>query len=347
MKTYQPLTPDEVKEIASNYFKARVVKTTPQAEPLLVLIGGQPGAGKSSAGNMVRKELAKQGGFIHLDADRLRAQIDTKGAKPTSEQTQKDAGQLVGELRRQAVEGRRNALEEGTFWNTDSVSAFVDARKQDGFKVDMVAVATPREESLLGIYQRFELQHIREDGNPRFVTEEYHDKTMMDFEKTLATNEAKFDRVRVINRDGNVLFDSRAGQQNNSTAVQALQEGRKLTDARLAAIGKAWEAIREQADARGANSQYLAQVQQHAGRIVGMQTDRVYNHAMKNVPDNLKTLTADPRFANHSDDELRGGSGNSDKRLSGNSAQMEMRNMRNRSGADETYQKESHGSIQG
>jgi len=304
MTQYQPLTPDEIKEIAGKYFERRVLKTTAQAEPSLVLIGGQPGAGKSSAGIMVRRELAEQGGFIHLDADRMRASIDTKGTKPTSEETQKDAGLLVSELRKSAVEAKRNALEEGTFWNTAAVSAFVDARKQDGFKVEMVAVATPREESLLGIHQRFELQHIRADGNPRFVSEEYHDKTMREFENTLARNEPKFDRVRVINRAGNVLFDSHARERGGASAIQALQDGRRLTDSRLAEIGKAWLAVKAQAEGRGADAAYLAQIQRHTERIDTLQKDRIHGHAMQSLDDNLKTLTSDRRFGSHTDEEL-------------------------------------------
>jgi UDP-N-acetylglucosamine kinase len=99
MAGYTPLSNDGVCEIAKAYFDERKDKSQTLDEPRHVLVGGQPGAGKTQASFLARGELAKQGGFIHVDADRMREHIPMGSAKPTSEQTQADAGRLVAELR--------------------------------------------------------------------------------------------------------------------------------------------------------------------------------------------------------------------------------------------------------
>lgn len=115
MAEYQPLTDSEVRDTATAYFTERQSKATNQETPTIVLVGGQPGAGKSAAAAMVKSDLSMRGGYIHVDADRMRERIRVGNSKLTSEQTQADAGRLVTTLRDQAIQGRRNIVEEGTF----------------------------------------------------------------------------------------------------------------------------------------------------------------------------------------------------------------------------------------
>lgn len=111
MPAYVPLSDAEVGEIALAYFSGRQAKTQAQEHPTILLVGGQPGAGKSAAAAVARSELVAQGGFIHVDADRMRERIRIGDSKPPSEQTQADAGRLVTSLRELATQGRRNVVE--------------------------------------------------------------------------------------------------------------------------------------------------------------------------------------------------------------------------------------------
>ncbi|MDR1935716.1 MAG: zeta toxin family protein [Candidatus Accumulibacter sp.] len=271
MSSYKPLSQETVREITTEYFAERKDKGHAQVEPVLVLVGGQPGAGKTAAGHMARAELARRGGYVHVDADRMRRKIDTGGTRPSSEETQADAGRLSTELRRIAVLEKRNIIEEGTLRNAEVAGAFLDAMKKEGYKAELLAVATPREESLVGIYQRYEKQHAQGTENPRFVTERYHDEAMQGFEKTLAQNESKLDRVRVIDRNGQVLYDSADTGKRHASALQALQEGQKLTDRKLYDIDQSWSFIKEAAARRSADRDYLATIEGHQERIADMQ----------------------------------------------------------------------------
>jgi len=297
---YRPLSPDEINQTAADYYAARASKTRAQAVPSCVLIGGQPGAGKSAAGFVVRDELSRRGGYVHVDADRLREEIDTRGTRPTSEETQQDAGKLVAALRKNAIDGKRNILEEGTFRSPSGVAAFIDTRKKEGYQVELLAVATPREESLLGIFQRYEKQQAIGTDNPRFVPQTYHDEAMQGFEKTVVQNEKSFDRVRVIDRSGQVLYDSATPDRHESaSAIQALKAGQCLSDEKLAAIGKSWELVKEQATTRRASIEYLDAVDLHAQRVNGMLKERIHSHAMTKLDTHFGQLRSDPRFAKH------------------------------------------------
>src|SRR6218665_2268510 len=120
---------------------------------------------------MVKAELAMQGGYVQVDADRMRERIRVGNSKPTSEQTHADAGRLVATLPDQALQGRGNIVEEGTFRGAVGAGKFVQGLQERGCKVELFAMATSREESLLGIYQRHELQHAAGGAYPRFVSE--------------------------------------------------------------------------------------------------------------------------------------------------------------------------------
>src|SRR6218665_1049949 len=85
-------------------------------------------------------------------------------------------------------------------WEPRCAAKFVQGLRERGYKVELFALATPREESLLGIYQPHELQHAAGGANPRFVSEKYHDEAMQGFESTLARTAAQLDRVRVADR---------------------------------------------------------------------------------------------------------------------------------------------------
>lgn len=264
MAGYQPMDAAEIQKVARIYFDERAKRTQASDSPVFVAVAGQPGAGKSAAAQMVRDELAGAGGFIHLDADRMRERIDTGGVSYPSSETQKDAGALVGALRELTLGAKRNALEEGTFRATEGVLRDVAARQALGYRVEVVAVATPPAESLLGIYQRHEMQHVSGSKNPRFVAKSYHDESMAGFEKTLQGVQSLADRTRVITRDGAVLYDSAREQNKHADAMAALKAGQQLTPERLRQVQNGWAIVGELAKSRGASPEYLGTVRENA-----------------------------------------------------------------------------------
>jgi len=264
MDAYRSPSPEEIQQIAGRYYQDRASKAVAVESPRVVLVGGQPGAGKSKAAELVREELSREGGYIHIDADRMRERIPVGNTRPTSQETQADAGRLVQALRSQAVAGRRNVLEEGTYRESAAAESFLKARRADGYAVELLAVATPRAESVLGIYHRHEKQHAQGSSNPRMVEESYHDQAMAGFRDTLSRVGHALDRVRVVDRDGVVLYDSARAENQHASALAALDEGQRLKPERLEAVASDWQTVAAAAAGRGAPKPYQDAVQAHA-----------------------------------------------------------------------------------
>lgn len=258
MADYIPLSNEEVSKISNNYFLEKSGHSTYQDEPTIFLIGGQSGAGKSNAAKLAKQELAA-GGYIHVDADRMREFIPNSGSFPSAA-TQADAGRLVMQLRQTAVQNHRNIVEEGTFRDAESVSRFIGYMKESGYRVELVALATSPEESLLGIYERYEQQHQSAHKNPLFVEKTYHDNTVEGFHQTLATQAANFDRVRVLNRAGEVLHDTTQAENLHAKPIDALVSGQQVSPDKLDGLIRGWQQVTQRAAGRGAAGAYQAQV---------------------------------------------------------------------------------------
>jgi hypothetical protein len=267
MNGYKNLTDLGIQSISAKYFEERKGKSKAQEKPAIVFIGAQPGAGKSTAAKMVRRELDKEGGYIHVDADRMRERIPTHDCKPTSQETQLDAGRLANALRILALKNRRNIIEEGTLRIPGIMANVVEMAHNLGYTAKLVAVATHREESLLGIYERFERQHSNPALNPRFVSEDYHEGALIGFTNNLALDAKLFDKVRVVSRDGQTLFDSAAQENRYANAYEALMKGRELTPERIDALAKGWERVKEMSEKRRAPPDYLEQIGKHVKQV--------------------------------------------------------------------------------
>lgn len=264
---YQGLSKESIQAIANEFVEDRFHLTQAQDKPKAIFVAGQSGAGKTQAANSVKAELKNSGGYIPVDADRMREKIPTGGIAYPSEQTQKDAAALVGVLRNRLIQEKRNFFEEGTFRNSEAVKQGVLYLKEQGYQVELVAVATSFEKSLLGIYDRYERQLNSGASNPRLVPVDYHQQAFDGFTKTFQENADLFDRVRVINRAGQELYDSNK-PDNTQTAYEALLSGRKMSTQDLKELQSGWERVCASANNRNnASEQYMSNIVAHRNRV--------------------------------------------------------------------------------
>jgi hypothetical protein len=276
MGEYKSLTSGEIAEISGEFYNDRTGKAVQRDKPIITFIAAQPGAGKSAAAKLAKLEARTFGGYIHVDADVMREKIPlADGAKPTSQETQKDAGALANAVRALAIKRRRNIIEEGTFRLPGVLRSAIDRIRALGYQVELLAVATSREESQLGIFQRHERQHADPNvGNPRFVSSEYHNSAMDGFTDNLRASYSDFDRARAIRRDGEILFDSASSENAYKNVYSAVIEGRKMTDEKLVEIAKAWKEVKAQALSRNAPKEYIDEIDLHAQHIEKIQQER-------------------------------------------------------------------------
>lgn len=273
---YQSISEDEVLKRAEKFYKAREAITQPSDNPTIVLVAGQPGAGKTQAANLVKNELKQKGGYIHVDADRMRLELPGHELGYPSSDTQQDAARLVAALRRLAIQGRRNILEEGTFRDKEVVATFLKQSHAMGYQTDMMTVSASPESSLLGIYTRYENQIAGKAGNPRMVPESYHEMAFNGFKETVKAHAESFGHFRVINRKGEMLYDSQ-NATNQQSAYQALIKGHQLSEENLESLVKGWKNIVERAEGRGeTNPAYIEAIQTHHNRVANLHKAEVF-----------------------------------------------------------------------
>ena len=268
--TYQEISQKQVIEISNEYFDDRKAWISSQEIPTVILVAGQPGAGKSRLAKSVRSFLKNQGGYLHIDADRMREELPTNGIAYPSSVTQKDAGRLVAALRKLVVSGRINFLEEGTFRDAQNVAVFTDALKNHGYRVELRVVSASPEESLLGIYERYESQISGGSENPRILEESYHQTAFEGFCNTVRERERFFDRVQVVNRRNEILYDSQ-NPLPGQTAYSALLEGHVLDTGRLNKLKAGWNNVYEIAlNRKETDSDYLLKISNNRSRVAGL-----------------------------------------------------------------------------
>jgi len=301
MSEYKILSDDLVIDLSKKYTFKKGDRVKSNEIPTMALIGGQPGAGKSAASKIAKMELLDKNGYVIVDADRLRETIP-HNEKYDSWQTQDDARKLVHQTRKLALKNRFNIVEEGTFRDTDAAKKLVNHLNDINYKVDFIAVATSYEESLLGVYQRYELQKLAKSSNPRFVDENYQKEALAGFDKTVSN--VDFDRVRVVNRSNDLLFDSHASHNKYNHVYEALVEGRKISDEKLISIAENWKEVSSLAHRRNANDDYLSQINSNIDRIENMKKERIHIFSLNNVDSNLTTLSDDERYNKYDKAEL-------------------------------------------
>ncbi len=205
--------------------------------PTVVLLGAQPGSGKSRASARL---LAEHDGMVALSGDDLRIFHPHYRDLVTGQPEQ--AGPILADATsawvraaiRDALEGRRSLLLEGTFGDPEVTLATAVQFREAGFHVRVVAIASPRVLSVITAASRY--LRDRKVGSPaRFTRLSAHDRgfdgttSVID---SLATD-SPADRVTIVSRNGATVFDhTLEGEDPGSSftgASAALSEGRNPT----------------------------------------------------------------------------------------------------------------------
>lgn len=145
--------------------------------PKAVVIGGQPGAGKSGLQRLCQQEMA--GNLVLIDADHLRdyhpqaTEILRNYEKEYSPLTNQFAYALYEGLTSYCRQHCLNYAMESTFKSSDYVNGAVRELKDAGYHVEIKLMAVDPQLSLLGTRLRYEIAK-QTWGYGRFVGEEFH-----------------------------------------------------------------------------------------------------------------------------------------------------------------------------
>ena len=181
IKDKYKLSEEEHNKIYKEIEKEVFVNSTPQEEPIAIIVGGQPGCGKGGVIAYTKNQVEANGKCIILiTTDEYKPYhpnaIEIARKYPTEyvEIVEQDAGPWTGSIMKKAIDDKHNFIFEGTLKN-DRILDRIQELKQNGFNVTVRVLAVPRLESLLTVHERYEKQmEVLTYG--RLISIEHHNK---------------------------------------------------------------------------------------------------------------------------------------------------------------------------
>lgn len=181
IKDKYKLPEEEHNKIYKEIEKEVFVNSTPQDEPIAIIVGGQPGCGKGGVIAYTKNQVEANGKCIILiTTDEYKPYhpnaIEIARKYPTEyvEIVEQDAGPWTGSIMKKAIDDKHNFIFEWTLKN-DRILDRIQELKQNGFNVTVRVLAVPRLESLLTVHERYEKQmEVLTYG--RLISIEHHNK---------------------------------------------------------------------------------------------------------------------------------------------------------------------------
>ena len=203
-------------------------------KPKLILLGGQPGSGKTrSLVSGAESDLAASGRPMLIDADQLRENhtgwkdailVDDVTA---AEKTHPDARKWVRRACALAIESRCNVILDGTMASQESIVQVVKQFVDADYEIEARVLAIDGNTSWLGVLYRYEQKKSKRQ-DARMTPRAVHDHAVDGIPKTLAVIEtdARVGRIKIVARGGKVLFDSVGESNEYESASKALNAER-------------------------------------------------------------------------------------------------------------------------
>lgn len=207
------LSSDVLQKIYETRVSPRLFRGAKSVEqPTAIILGGQPGAGKTPMQNHAAREFAASGGMVKIIGDDLRAylphykSLQRADDKSAAFYTDRDSGRLVEKAIAEAAQRRVNVLVEGTMRNPETVAATLRQFRDAGFRTDARALAVSPEMSSLGILQRYAAQK-ESRGIGRMTTTDAHQTALRGMLDTLdrIQDERLADKLTIYRRGGEAI----------------------------------------------------------------------------------------------------------------------------------------------
>lgn len=265
---------EENETIFRNYVVRRELprNAEPNDHPVIILVGGQPGAGKTSLVTSGVKDLAAHGATVQIVGDNLRSyhpQYDAYQRNDpalASQLTHHDAGIWTDKLLLEAASRRLNIVFETTMRSPDAVAFIAQQARAAGYRVETRIVAVNERESWQGCLSRFEQMHA--EGNAaRIPPREHHDNAVVGLVDTIQHLEERklVDAIQVRLRNGKTIFqnDLVDGEwlKPAGAAVALVEErSRAKTPEELEVYSARWQTVLQAMEKRNADRAALEAV---------------------------------------------------------------------------------------
>lgn len=190
-------------------------------EKCTIILGGQPGAGKSTYYNNYSVD-----NFVIINGDDFRRfhpnflNIVSSDIEHMAERTQRFSNAVVERLIRELSQESYNLIIEGTLRNPDVPIRTCKDLNSKGYKTDLVVVACDAELAWKSTIIRAE-NMIKNKQPARLVPIDIYDYTVNHIAENLEKVEKEkcFDNIKIINRDGNTLYDSKSSASQSGKEI--------------------------------------------------------------------------------------------------------------------------------
>lgn len=205
------VSPDELNK-AKNQLVRRlfppILAFVPEGiQPLSILLGGQPAAGKTRLIDPIRQSIANRQ-FVVINGDEFRtyhpryvALSEQHGAE-APRLTQPFSNALVEFAKQECLQRRHDMIIEGTMRTFGVIERTVAELRQHNYRVEGHVLAIPAQDSLLGIFRRYEGE-LQLTGFGRFSAIAIHDEAYRQIPHNVQAAHAQqlFDRIVLYRRD--------------------------------------------------------------------------------------------------------------------------------------------------
>ena len=259
------VTPSEL-QLALQWSREEVfAEAVAQQSPIGVILGGQPAAGKSLLISRIQDDRPELP-FVIINGDEFRAfhprfnDFNRVGELDAANATQPLANYIGQALLTEAIKNRYNIIIEGTMRNPDVPVATAHRFRQHGYSPEAHILAVPFDQSLQGIYVRYEQQ--KEIGSSgRFTPVAIHQQAYEGVLKSVERlyQEQSVNRLVIYNRGAKVLLAENivrngkwSSQQEPSKKIER-ERNRSWAPEEMADYAITWERILAAREKRGAD----------------------------------------------------------------------------------------------
>lgn len=153
----------------------------PQAEPTVVFLVGQHGAGKSRVATTVADVLNKRGGFVDLDSDLYKPyhprydDLMRRDDKLMAAYIGPDSWAWLAQAHEYARAQKINVLKPETGQDSQGAAAHMRTYRDSGFRIEVMVIAVPAAMSNQGIISRY-YEQVIDRGHGRLTVQANADR---------------------------------------------------------------------------------------------------------------------------------------------------------------------------
>lgn len=185
---------------------------TPVDKPIAVVLGGQPGAGKSTIYKIYGEQFG--GNIVALDCDAFRQyhpnfkELHKVYGDNDGEKTNPFIFRVVDRLVDKLSEEGYNMIIESSLKSPHTAIENGEKLPKKGYSVELAVMATPKSESWNGTLERYNSVKAS-GGQPRAVPKEFHDMVVANIANSISEvyQSGLMSNILIFNRNKECLYD--------------------------------------------------------------------------------------------------------------------------------------------